>query len=86
MLTRAKTSYFRPKVFLAQTESEPTSYKQALLSPPWAKAMQVEFNALQANKTWTLNFLPFDRVDVVVGEFSNLNKMLINIFTNIRRG
>lgn len=34
--------------------SEPRTYKQAVGNPNWEFAMQVEFEALIANKTWTL--------------------------------
>lgn len=34
--------------------SEPSSYEEASLSPAWQKAMTQEFEALYANKTWSL--------------------------------
>ncbi|CAI8618134.1 unnamed protein product [Vicia faba] len=42
MLTRSKTGHSKPKAFIAQTESERTSFKQALLKPSLDKAMQDE--------------------------------------------
>ncbi|KAK9065740.1 hypothetical protein SSX86_015141 [Deinandra increscens subsp. villosa] len=38
--------------------SEPTSYKAAALDPAWQKAMQAEFDALQATNTWLVVDLP----------------------------
>nr|KYP72222.1 hypothetical protein KK1_004809 [Cajanus cajan]KYP72256.1 hypothetical protein KK1_004844 [Cajanus cajan] len=52
MNTRAKAGIFKPKVLLATTE--PSNHIQALAISEWKQAMQVEYNALLYNKTWSL--------------------------------
>jgi len=42
-------------------DSEPSSYEEAALSPAWQKAMNQEFDALYANKTWDLVKLPIGK-------------------------
>ena len=67
MITRSKNGIFKPKAYLLALlaqPSEPTSISQALTDPKWLKAMQVEFQALQANHTWEL-VLPKAHVKVV---------------------
>ncbi|KAK0590890.1 hypothetical protein LWI29_032870 [Acer saccharum] len=57
MITRSKNGIFRPKLFISScylAESDPTTAKIALQDPKWVQAMQDEFKALQANKTWSL--------------------------------
>lgn len=56
MVTRSKTGSLKPRLFLAHVE--PTSVKQALASSQWQAAMKTEFDALQANNTWSLVPLP----------------------------
>lgn len=59
MVTRSKTRNLKPKTFLANinSELEPLNVKQALADPCWKQAMCFEFQALQANNTWSL--VPF---------------------------
>ncbi|KAH9684881.1 retrovirus-related pol polyprotein from transposon RE1 [Citrus sinensis] len=67
MVTRSKNGIFKPKAYLLALlaqPSEPTSVSQALTDPKWLKAMQEEFQALQANHTWEL-VLPKAPVKVV---------------------
>ena len=45
-------------------DSEPYSYEEAALSPAWQKAMEQEFDALHANRTWDLVILPVDKQDI----------------------
>uniref|UniRef100_A0A2N9IH96 Reverse transcriptase Ty1/copia-type domain-containing protein n=1 Tax=Fagus sylvatica TaxID=28930 RepID=A0A2N9IH96_FAGSY len=50
-----------PKALLAETTSdpdltEPTCYTSASKSPHWRRAMNVEFDPLLKNRTWTLRF------------------------------
>lgn len=56
MLTRAKIILFKPKTFLSHIE--PQNLKQTLSQPEWHQAMQVGYDALLANQTWTLTTLP----------------------------
>lgn len=67
MVTRAKTGTFKPKLFSVATTTaliEPATYKQAMHSPEWQKAMTAEFEALQKNNTWIL-VPPLDRYTVI---------------------
>ena len=43
---------------------EPESYAQALLDPRWQAAMQVEIEALQANNTRVITYLPPGKVRI----------------------
>jgi hypothetical protein len=61
MVTRSRTGTLRPKPFpnykLFHTlisETEPSSYSKAALDPKWQAAMQLEYDALISNGTWTL--------------------------------
>ena len=54
MLTRSKYGIFKPKSYLTALlaqPSEPFSVTQALSDPLWFKALQEEFQPLQANHT-----------------------------------
>ena len=55
-------SYFssQHRCFLAaiSTNDEPTSYTQAIKDTRWQEAMKNELEALEQNKTWTLEKLP----------------------------
>lgn len=53
MIIRSKAGVFKPKVFHAVIP-EPTTVREALASPDWKRAMQLEFNALLNNQTWVL--------------------------------
>jgi len=63
MATRGKRGVVQPRLQprLLLTQFEPTGYKQALKDPQWYHAMQVEYDALQHNQTWTLVPLPPNR-------------------------
>lgn len=68
MLTRAKTSHSKPKTFL--THVEPQYINQDLSKPGWYQAMQLEYEALLANQTWTLTSLHLIEITLDVNEFS----------------
>lgn len=54
MIPRSKAGIYKPKSYIATlltTQSKPTSISQALTDLKWYKAMQKEFQALQANNT-----------------------------------
>jgi hypothetical protein len=60
MMTRSRTGHLRPnpRYALAADTSTladvPSSVRMAVRDPEWCDAMRVEFDALQANRTWTL--------------------------------
>lgn len=53
----------------------PASFQSALADPNWRAAMQSEFDALQANDTWTLVLRP-PGVNVVTGKWVYCHKFL----------
>lgn len=59
MITRTRTGKLKPRVLLSLVE--PTSVKQALQDPQWTDAMQLEYDTLVKNGTWTLTPLPPQR-------------------------
>lgn len=68
MVTRSKDGIFKPKAWLALIHNshsvnicEPRNYKDALNDPNWFAAMNVEYDALIRNGTWSLVSLPADR-------------------------
>ncbi|KAL5544701.1 hypothetical protein UlMin_008485 [Ulmus minor] len=77
MVTRLKDGIMKPKIFtfVGQSKSkttsendtpvEPTSLIEALKSLSWKNAINVELEALQANKTWSL--VPYKPEMNVVG-------------------
>ena len=66
MVTRAKSSIFKPKTYLTATQDlEPVSVKAALTNTKWKMAMQNEYDALQNNGTWTL--VPAEKATKLVG-------------------
>ncbi|KAF3780269.1 Retrovirus-related Pol polyprotein from transposon TNT 1-94 [Nymphaea thermarum] len=55
LITCSMTSSLKPKVFSVIHEQEkPGTFKEAIRSTCWHQAMQLEFSALQKNKTWHL--------------------------------
>ncbi|KAL5752062.1 hypothetical protein ACOSQ2_022569 [Xanthoceras sorbifolium] len=59
MLTRAKCGVFKPKVYATQSivsdvDAEPKNVKKASQNSHWFNAMQLEFNDLLSNHTWSL--------------------------------
>lgn len=59
MITRAKVGVFKPKAWVAAarsdwTLSEPTKVVDALATPVWKEAMDLEFRSLLQNDTWVL--------------------------------
>ena len=68
--TNGTTRYPLPKALLATTTEtslhhEPTYFTTASKSPQWRKAMNIEFDALLKNQTWTL--VPLHSNQNVVG-------------------
>jgi len=61
MITRAKDNIYKPKVFHSSVTNEtfePSTYKQAMAHPHWLHVMQVEYDALMHNNTWTFTSQP----------------------------
>lgn len=61
MVTRSKTGYLKPMSFAdyqlhhtTHSKKELVSYSKAALDPWWREAMQLEYDALISNGTWTL--------------------------------
>lgn len=61
MITIAKAIIFKPKAFLTTHNSLETSIvTEALSDPKWKDAMQLEYDALTRNKTWSLVLMTLD--------------------------
>lgn len=59
MVTHGKAGIFKPKLYSAHIPPispsvEPLTVESAMLCPQWKQAMELEFKALQANRTWIL--------------------------------
>jgi hypothetical protein len=63
MATRGKHGIFQKKLqpTLLLTHVEPITYKQAMKHSHWHQAMQLEYEALMKNNTWTIVSLPHNR-------------------------
>lgn len=65
MVTYAKSGIFKPKAYLTTSHKhlvvKPSSIKHALLDPLLKKSIQLEYNALIKNETWSLVKVPPDR-------------------------
>ena len=63
MCTRAKSGIVKPRLnpTLLLAHAEPKNVKTALSNPTWKQAMQVEYDALLCNGTWSLVELPPSR-------------------------
>lgn len=73
MLTRARHGIFQPNPRYANLQATtisplPSSVRAALKDPNWRAAMQVEYDALMANSTWTLVPRP-PRTHIVSGKW-----------------
>nr|KYP55753.1 Retrovirus-related Pol polyprotein from transposon TNT 1-94 [Cajanus cajan] len=66
MTTRAKDGIVKPRLqpTLLLTHVEPKTFKQALSNSTWSAAMQIEYNALLRNGTWSLVRLPPSRTAI----------------------
>jgi histone deacetylase 1/2 len=68
MQTRSKHGIHKPKLLSTVYSphiQEPSNFNEAKRSTDWVHAMQLEFNALQKNKTWTL--VPRSEAPSVIG-------------------
>jgi len=63
MATRGKHGIVQKRLqpTLLLTHLEPTTYKLAMKNSDWLQAMQLEYDALLKNNTWTLVSLPHNR-------------------------
>ncbi|XP_033142562.1 uncharacterized protein LOC117132479 [Brassica rapa] len=52
------TPLYQSYILSYSLETEPTSFKQAMLSPNFKKATNEELQAMEANHTWTVESLP----------------------------
>jgi hypothetical protein len=69
MTTRAKAGFRQPVLYHATPLSPiPKTFRSALADPNWQAAMEVEHDALLANKTWDLVPRP-PRANVVTGKW-----------------
>jgi hypothetical protein len=72
MRTRGKDGFRQPvdrlNLYVATLSLLPSSVRAALTDPLWRRAMQEEFDALQANDTWTLVPRP-SGVNLVTGKW-----------------
>jgi hypothetical protein len=80
MITRSKAGITKPKIFNVESQmssiiEEPLFVSEALSNKQWKAAMDVEFNALQDNGTWSL--VPQDRATNIVS-----NKWIFKVKQN----
>lgn len=59
MVTRARVGVFKPNLRYTMSADMaispiPSNAREALRDPNWHRTMEVEFSALQANRTWRL--------------------------------
>jgi hypothetical protein len=79
MTTRARDGIRQPNPHYAHAATTspsltPSSVRTTLRDPDWWRAMEDEFSALQANRTWTL--VPRPRgVNVISGKWLFKNKL-----------
>lgn len=66
MITKGKASIFKPKAFLTSHNNlKPSTISEALFDPKWKPAMQLEYNALLKNNTWTI--MPMTHAHKLIG-------------------
>lgn len=51
-------------VMSLSSQTEPSTYSEAVKSDCWRKAIQSEISALESNQTWEASFLPKDKVAI----------------------
>jgi hypothetical protein len=79
MVTHSRTGTLRPNpryAYVATTSMSavPSSVRASLQDPDWRTVMQLEFDALQANRTWSLVPRPLG-VNVISDKWVFKNKL-----------
>jgi hypothetical protein len=81
MRTRGKSSFIQPvdrlNLHAGVLSPAPKTLRSALTDPHWRAAMQVEFDALQANDTWELVPRP-PGINLVTGKWIYRHKFLVD--------
>lgn len=87
MVTRGKSSIFKPKVLTISLSEdlEPSTITTTLSNPKWKQAMKEEFNALIKNNTWNLVSPPQIENLLVANGFFKLKEMLMVLWLATRQ-
>ncbi|RVW31534.1 Valencene synthase [Vitis vinifera] len=69
-----KAGITKPKALLASTPTKPYTFRQDIKDPQWQLAMDVEYQALLRNNTWSVVHLPYHGILLDANGYFNIDR------------